>query len=662
MLIFEYILILLAAICLSNVVNRFIPVASVPIIQIALGALITLLPLKFQFELDPDLFFVLFVAPIIFYVSMMSDKKTMWAQRKPILNMGVVLVIVTVVMMGYLVNFLIPTIPLAAAFALIAALGPTDDVAVASVSKRVNVPHKIMSILQGESIVNDASGIVSFQFALAAILTGSFSLFHATGRFFVVALGGIAVGLMFSWLKYILVRWIRSLGMENVTLHLLLGILTPFLLYLIAERLGVSGILAIFAAGIAHSFNRNKFNPEAINLNIASQSVWSMLTFTLEGLVFVILGTQLPQILVSINQNYSIGTWEIVAYILLLTFLFLILRFVWSIVAVKKKTYDDPEHHVSRLRAGLIFSLSGARGTVTLASVMSIPILLSDGSAFPERDLIILIAGGVIVVSLVITSFILPLCVEKKVGVNKSEEHEAHSEILQKVIAELKRRITPENEAATTFVITNYHGRNAELQRKQNHGHVDREEERRLRLTTCAWEKGNTLSMLKREEITEHAAQHYVSVLDTLTNKISGNNPHPFSFRRSAMHFFQHHFKPGGMKQHVEANAGMFKLMETNTLFVLEKLRQMSQKDVNIAIKKTMFEFESRLLMLQRRNRMRNSHVDNEMLASVVSCGFQVERDHIQAMLELGRISRETAKEMRCNISLLEIQLKKEYF
>jgi len=163
---------------------------------------------------------------------------------------------VTVVAVGYLMNLLIPSIPLAAAFALIAALGPTDDVAVASVGKRVNVPPKIMSILQGESIINDASGIVSFQFALAAMLTGSFSLMQATGRFFVVALGGIAVGLILSWLKYLLVHWIRSLSMENVTLHLLLGLLTPFVIFLIAEALHVSGILAIFAAGIAHSFNR----------------------------------------------------------------------------------------------------------------------------------------------------------------------------------------------------------------------------------------------------------------------------------------------------------------------------------------------------------------------------------------------------------------------
>ena len=660
MLVFEYILILLAAICLSNVVHRFLPVVSVPIVQIVLGALITLLPLGFRLEFDPDLFFVLFVAPIIFYVSMMSDKKTMWEQRKPILNMGIVLVFVTVVAMGYLVHFLIPSIPLAAAFALIAALGPTDDVAVASVGKRVNVPPKIMNILQGESIINDASGIVSFQFALAAMLTGSFSLVHATGRFFVVGLGGIAVGLLLSWFKKILVHWIRMLGMENVTLHLLLALLTPFVVYLVAEGLYVSGILAVFAAGIVHSFNRDKFNPEKINLKIASESVWSMLTFTLEGLVFVILGTQLPRILVSINQSYSIATWKIVAYILLITLLFLLLRFIWSIVMVKKKNYDDSEHPFSRFRAGVIFSLSGARGTVTLASVMSIPLVLSDGTVFPERDLIILIASGVIVISLLITSFILPLCVEKKVKIDKNTENQAYLEILQNVMIELKKCITPENETATAIVVANYYSRSVELQHKQdihNRFVIDREEERKWRITIYEWEKANVAEMLERDEIDETVAQHYLDILDTFIDKSLKNK---FAFRKKIIRYFHRIRRAERREESVELHAKLFSLMEMNMRFVLEKLKQMSETDDNFAIRKVKADYELKLSMFPRG--VRRGNPDKEILASVVAYAFQAERDNIRVLLEAGRISRETAKEMRHNISLLEVQLKRDYF
>ncbi len=661
MSVFEYVLILLAAICLSNFINRFIPAISTPIIQIALGALITLLPLG-VLPLDPELFFVLFVAPLIFYNSMLADKKTMWAQRKPILNMGIILVFATVVVGGYFVNFLIPSIPLAIAFALIASLGPTDDVAVLSVSKRVNVPPKIMRILEGESIINDASGIVSFQFALGAVLTGSFSLINATVRFFVIALGGIVVGLLATWLKYSFVRWIRSLGMENVTLHLLLGIMTPFVIYLIAEALEVSGILAIFAAGIAHSFNRDKFNPETINLSIASESIWSVLAFTLEGLVFLILGTQLPKILITMEQNnYPISTWEIIIYVLLITLLFLVTRFVWSAVTIKKKTYDDPEHPVSKFRAGIIFSLSGARGAVTLASIMSIPLLLTNGEAFPERDLIILIASGVILVSLAITNFILPLCVEKKASIDKSAENDAYLEIIQNVIAELKSQATPDNEAATAIITGNYYSRSAELQRKQNNRpSVDRGDERKLRITVCEWEKENITGMLERSETDEYCAQHYLDILDRQINKLSQNRSHSMiSIKRNIIRLIRQGRRTNGKNGDAELRTRFITLIEANNRYVLENLKQMSKTEDSPAIRKMITDYEFNQSMYQRRGQ--RGEVDKESIAAVASHGFQAERDNIQAMFEAGRISRESAREMRHNISLLEVQLKKDH-
>jgi len=658
MLLFQFILILLAAICLSRIVNRFIPVLSVTIVQIALGALITLLPLSCEFEWEPHLFFVLFVAPLVFSTSMKADKETMWSQRKTILSMSIALVLITIVSVGYLLNFLVPTIPLAAAFALIAALGLTDDVAVSAVGKRINVPPKIQTILKGESIVNEASGIVVFQFALVAMITGSFSIVHATGRFFVVAVGGIATGLLLCWLKYVLVRWIRSLGMENVTLHLLLGILTPFLIYIVAEALHVSGILAIFAAGITHSFNRDKLNPDKVNFNIASDSVWSMLTYTLEGLVFVIMGTQLPRILRSISQNtFSISSWDIVSYILLLNLLFLILRFLWTVVMIRKKSYHDPARPVRRFRAGIIFSLSGARGAVTLASVMSIPFFLSNGEAFPERDLIILIAAGDIVVSLLLTSFILPLCVEKKVKADKSSENKAYLEVLHTVISELNRSATPENKIATTIITTNYYNRSTELQRQLNTQHIDYEEERKWKIAICTWEKENLSSMVEQGEADEESAHHYCDMLDAEMDRLLKIR---LAFRdinkRLAHHI--HHIR--GRKQQIEEHAKVFKVMELNTRFVLEKLRELNQLDNHPVSRKMIAEYEFKLSLYQRD--FRHSKPDDEMLLSVASHGFQIERDNIQLMFEAGRISRETAKELRHNISLLEVQLKKDHF
>jgi CPA1 family monovalent cation:H+ antiporter len=327
----------LAAVFLSNLIHRFIPQISVPVLQIILGVCISFLPLGLDTELNPDLFFVLFIAPLVFNTSMLLDKKTFWSLKGPILNTACLLVVASIIGIGYFVHLLIPVIPLAAACMLIASLGPTDDVAVLSVSKRIAVPPRLMNILFGESIINDATSIVSFQLAMAIIVSGIFSPVHVTGQFIVIGLGGLLSGTVFTGCKYIFVQWRRRLGMENVTLHILLEILTPFCVYLLAEAIGVSGIRAVFAAGVAHSVKRDKFNPDRANLNIASKSIWDVLSFTLEAVVYLILGTQLPRILQTVQSSILlVSIWELILYVTLITLAFITSRFVWFYLTVRK--------------------------------------------------------------------------------------------------------------------------------------------------------------------------------------------------------------------------------------------------------------------------------------------------------------------------------------
>jgi CPA1 family monovalent cation:H+ antiporter len=374
-------------------------------------------------------------------------------------------------------------------------------------------------------------------------------------------------------------------------------------------------------------------------------------------MVFVILGTQLPKILSSINQNiFSISAWQIGAYILLITFLLLLIRFLWSVITIKKKNYEE-ERPVSRFRAGLIFSLSGARGTVTLASVLSIPLLMDEGNQipFPERDLIILIAAGVIVVSLLITSFILPLCVEKNKKTDKYAENEAYLEILQNVIAELKQSITPENEEVITTVIANYYNRIANLHRKQNARLFSHIEERKTRKFFYEYEKENVAALLERGETDVQTAQHYLDVLDSL---IANPLKSKFAFRRNFIKFFRRLKTMRQKNERVALRANIVKLMETNARFILEKVKQMKNAEDNPIIRKITAEYQFRLSMYQRGKQF--GKIDDETLAAATAIAFQAERDHIQAMHELGRISRETARELRHNISLLEVQLRKE--
>ena len=664
MLLFEYGLILLFAILISNIINRFIPALSVPIIQVSLGVIIALLPIEFTLEMNPELFLIVFIAPLLFNDGIMADKKTLWKLRNPIILLAFGLVLLTVLVIGYLVHFLSPSIPLAAAFALAAALAPVDAVAVGALGKRIKIPHTIMGLLEGESLINDASGLVSFQFAIAAMVTGAFSLMRAGIELVVMSVGGVVIGLLFTHLKVRFVRWLRSLGMENVTLHILIGILTPFLVYILAEYCKVSGILAVVASGIMHSFDREKINPETIGLNVSSDSVWSTLVFVLNGLVFLILGTQLPTTIEAIRSISSAGKLKIIAYIIIVTLALMLIRFLWSLLTIKKDTYE-PEDRLSKIKASLIISMSGVRGAVTLATTMSIPFLLGDGSRFPERDLIIFIASGVILCSLLIANFILPLFLEKETKANTlAVETEACIEIVNNVIVQLNNQVTEKNRKAVSRVIRDYYQRKSSLQQKQNGNPFDMGEEIMLKKMIYDWERQNTNAMLCNNEIDELTAQHYLGILDRLEDNISQSERNPFKAAMKNIHFAKYLKRFGSKEPDTEASKRRFyDLYRTNDLFVLQKLKQLSENGDSHLVSKYISDYEFSLSVQNSRDG--GQEADDEEAVSVegiAALGFQIERDNIQTMFESGRISWETAGQMRKNISLLELQIKNDGF
>jgi len=626
--------------------------------------IIALLPIEFTPQLNPELFLIVFIAPLLFNDGIMADKKTLWKLKNPIILLAFGLVLLTVLAVGYLVHFLAPSIPLAAAFALAAALAPIDAVAVGALGKRIKIPHTIMGLLEGESLINDASGLVSFQFAIAAMMTGTFSLMWAGIELVVISVGGVIVGLLFTHLKVRFVRWLRSLGMENVTLHILIEILTPFLVYLLAEYCKVSGILAVVASGIMHSFDREKINPETVGLNTASASVWSTLVFVLNGLVFIILGTQLPATVEAMWAVSPVSKLKIVAYIIIITLVLMLIRFLWSLLTIKKDTYKS-ESRLSKTKASLIISMSGVRGAVTLATTMSIPFLLGDGSQFPERDLIIFIASGVILCSLLISNFILPLFLEKEAKTNAlAVETEACIEIVSNVITRLNNQITEKNRRAVSRVLRDYYQRKSTLQRKQSGNPFDTGEEIRLKKMIYEWERQNTNAMLCNNEIDEFTAQRYLGILDRLEDNISKNEKNPFKAAMKSVNFAKYVKKFGNKEQDVEASKRRFyNLYRANDSFVLQRLKQLHETDDSHLISKYISDYEFSLSLQNSRDASHEANNEEAVsVESIAALGFQLERDNIQTMFEHGRISWETAGQMRRNISLLELQIKKDYF
>lgn len=424
------VLILLMLVSVSRLVGRVIPLP-LPLVQIAAGALLAWPTLGLHVALDPELFLFLFLPPLLFSDGWRMPKRELWRLRGPVLTLAVGLVLFTVVGAGYFIHWLLPTIPLPVAFALAAVLSPTDAVAVSAISQN-RLPTPLMHMLQGEALMNDASGLVTFKFALVAAVTGAFSLANASLTFVLVAVGGLAVGVALSWLVGRLRAWMIARGWDDPATHVVFMLLLPFAAYVLAERLGASGILSAVAAGMMQSWL--DLLPRQTSTRLLNRSVWSLLEFAFNGLIFLLLGLQLPDIIKAV-VSHETSLWPTLFYrcldVVAIFLALVLLRFIWvqSIwrlsVLLRRLRGKGDLTQVPTARSCWLLTVGGVRGAVTLAGVMSVPMLMGS-EAFPERDLLIFIAAGVILLSLVAACIALPLLLR---GIEKSPDDKRRQEV-----------------------------------------------------------------------------------------------------------------------------------------------------------------------------------------------------------------------------------------
>ncbi|QQE87776.1 Na+/H+ antiporter [Azotobacter chroococcum] len=409
------ILIMLLVVGGTRITAQFVPIP-LPLIQIAIGALLAMPALGLHVRLDPELFLLLFIPPLLFVDGWRMPKGQFWRLRTPILLLAFGLVLFTVLGAGWLIHLLLPQVPLAAAFALAAVLSPTDAVAVSAIVHG-RLPRTLMNILQGEALMNDASGLVAFKFAVAAALTGAFSPAEAGLEFVLVAIGGLAVGVALSYALGRFRAWMIGLGWEEPAPHVMFMLLLPFAAYVAAEHLGISGILSAVAAGMMQS--RLDLLPRQTTTRLLNRSVWALLEFTFNGLIFLLLGLQLPDIVkasIEKGELFWTSAGQLALYVGQVYLALILLRFVWTwlywlVSGALRRWRGLPSGFAgqSSLRLAALLTLSGVRGAVTLAGVLSLPLLLGNGEAFPQRDLLIFIAAGVILLSLLVATLGLPL-------------------------------------------------------------------------------------------------------------------------------------------------------------------------------------------------------------------------------------------------------------
>src|SRR5690606_2775788 len=410
------VLLFLLAVVLSGFLARLLPLkVPLPLLQIAIGAGLSWI--GFDVEFDPHLFLLLFIPPLLFLDGWRIPKGAFFRDWKPILALAIGLVVFTVVGMGWFIEWLVPAMPLAVAFALAAILSPTDPVAVAAMTHNSPLPPRLMHILEGESLLNDATGLVCFSFAVTAALTGTFSLADASTSFLLVAGGGVVVGVAVTWIIGRANRLLVRRGGEDPGIQILVSLLIPFAAYLAAEHIHVSGILAAVVAGIAMHYGELSGRPLAAT-RMQRNAVWDTVQTALNGIIFVLLGEQLPRMLRALPEAASSSgsgndVWHLLGYVVVITIALGALRFAWVWVAVRltvfRAAWQGREVKMPHTRLLAIIATAGARGAITLAGVLTLPLLMPDGSLFPAREVAILSAMGVILLSLAIASIGLPL-------------------------------------------------------------------------------------------------------------------------------------------------------------------------------------------------------------------------------------------------------------
>ncbi|WP_421996815.1 Na+/H+ antiporter [Reyranella sp.] len=552
----EVVLILLTAVVLSGVTARSLPLPiPLPLVQIAFGAFIAAVA-DLGVQLDPQLFFVLFLPPLLFYDAWRLPKAALLRDKGTIAALALGLVVFTVLGLGFLIHWMIPQVPLAVAFALAAVISPTDPVAVQAIAARTRVPPRFLRILEGEALLNDASGLVCMRFALAALLTGTFSLPDAFVTFLWVAAGGLAIGAAVTLTAGFAKDWVSRRYGEDTGAQILISLLIPFAAYRLAEMAACSGILAAVAAGIAMSLLEQRGGILAVT-RVRRSAVWETVQFGASGIIFILLGEQLPRIAsgaarVVRETGHDEIAW-LAVYVVAINVAVMALRFVW-VAALLKLALRRPgmgagtgtgmgtgtgDRTVPGWRPIAAMSVAGARGTVTLAGVLALPFFLADGRPFPARDLAIFLAAGVIIASLVAAFLLLPRLLRRMPFPPEPGEEEAEDEArlaashaalaairrLQHDAANHARDADPYADAAER-VAGIYRQRIESLSRKgpeRDLGRKIRGFEATLRLAATQAERQQIYRLVRMGRLSEETGRRLVREVDLVETRLKGS-------------------------------------------------------------------------------------------------------------------------------------------
>ncbi|HUR59463.1 MAG TPA: Na+/H+ antiporter [Opitutaceae bacterium] len=521
---FEHALLLLLLVTALSVVARYLPWPE-PITYVLGGIAFAFVPAFPRVAFDPGFFFVCFLPPLLFSDGWLMPLREFVRERRSILVYATGLVAFTTVGIGLVAYWLVPGLPLALAFALGAVISPTDAVSVNAITEKLKVPTRLRVVLNGESLMNDATGLVGFKFALAALIAGSFSLRSLAFQFLLIAVGGllagVAVGYLVGKLRDLVVRAHGAEPLVETTLSLL----TPYAAYFAAHALHVSDILAVVAAGL-YSGWRDPVKTDAASRQTA-WTVWSTVLFWLNGLAFVLLGLQFPGLFATVSGMYS--TTQLLGFTAAIAGMAMLLRLAWffpsTYVLARFSRALGAKESPPSWREAMVGGWAGMRGAVTFAAALSIPLTLPDGAPLPGRDIVIFLAFGVVLVTLVVQGTSLSWLIRRlglgEDGVREREELVARTAAVRaglSVLRGLETQCTASQEnAALGHVVAEYEQRLSELVAEgetRENARLRRAAEKHFRFAALKAERAALDDLWRRDEIADEVYRPLQNLLD----------------------------------------------------------------------------------------------------------------------------------------------------
>ncbi len=487
-----------------------------PILLVLAGMAIGFIPGLPRVELQPEIVFLIFLPPILYSAAWTTSWPDFKKAKRPITLLAIGCVIFTTCAVAVVAHYFIPGFSWAEAFVLGAIISPPDAVAATAATKGLGLPKRVITILEGESLVNDATGLIAYRYAVAAVVTGAFSLKDASLQFLFVAIGGILFGLLLGWIF----MWVHKLTPDNPTTETALTFLVPFIAYLGAEEFHMSGVLAVVTAGLFLSWNASEVFSQRTRMQ--ANGTWETVIFLLNGIIFILIGLQLPGMLENIH---GIALSTLLFYGAIISLAVIIGRLVWvypgAYIPRLSKRIRENEPYVN-IRLITITAWSGMRGVVSLAAALALPLTLSNDQPFANRSLIIFITFCVIFSTLVIQGLTLRPLIHwlgiKPDGQEHIDEQEARLKIAVAVINRIEEEFSLSlSDDVLNQIKTKYEIRIQRLQKDQSLRRIDEvqiNEFHRIQHELLSMERRHIITMRREGKISDEALRKIEYELD----------------------------------------------------------------------------------------------------------------------------------------------------